>query len=92
MPARLPASPKSATTGLRLEGTCKWTDTLEGWEGEPSLGEPSQRGETPRAVGVFLSRSLQAGFWKPMGEMLLSTGELGFHVGKPAASPKERDT
>jgi len=54
--------------------------------------EPSQRGETPRAVGVFLPRSLQAVFWKPTGEMLLSTGELGFHFGKPAASPKERDT
>lgn len=52
--ARLPASPKSATTGLRLEGTCKWT-------------EPSKRGETPRTVGLFLPGSLQAVFWKAAG-------------------------
>ena len=54
VPARLPASPKSATTGLRLEGTCKRT-------------EPSQRGETPRAVGVFLPRNRQAVLWKAVG-------------------------
>lgn len=49
-------------------------------------------GRTPRAVGVFLPRSLQAVFWKSTGEMLLSTEELGFHFGNPAASPKEGDT
>ena len=78
VPVRLPAPPKSATTGLRLEGTHKWTDTLEGWEGRR---EPSQRGGTPRAVGSVSPKEPPGSVLSLQGKCSLVQGNWDFTLG-----------